>query len=91
MDSGKKFIQNTQASAVPLILFILSILVCGALYTLFFLEVALPNLKYLIPDSDSKTFILMGIYAIPIIITLVGVICLIKEGQKDNMARGYYR
>ena len=85
----RKLIKNNQASAIPLILFVLTIVTCGALYTLFFVEVAYPSLLYLIPDSASKTFIMMGMYAIPLIIILIGVFSLIKEGVKENWRTGY--
>lgn len=80
----RKLLENNQGSAVPIIIFITVILVCGALYTLFFIEVGFPifdNDDYL-PDSEYKTLIMMGIYSLPLIILLVGIFCLIKEGQK---------
>lgn len=88
----RKITSNNYASAVPLILFILTILSCGALYTLFFVEVAYPSLLYMIPDSDSKTFIMMGMYAIPLFILLIGVFAVIKEGIKESWRSGggYY-
>ncbi len=90
MDFYKKrdIFKDTDASAVPLLLFLLTIIVCGALYTLFFLEIAIPLLSYLIPSSDSKTFIMMIIWAMPMIITIVGMISLIKAGQKQTIG-GY--
>lgn len=78
----KKFIMDNNASVVPIILFILTIFGCGALYTLFFTEIALPTFSYMIPDSDSKTYILMGIYALPLFILIVGVFALLKDGLK---------
>ena len=87
-ETPRSIIKNTDASAVPLLLFILTIIVVGALYTLFFLEVGLPFLKPLIPASDSKTFILMIVYALPMIITIVGVLSLIKEAQKKTIRGG---
>ncbi len=76
------FSGNTIGSAVPLLTFIATILICGALYSLFFIEVAFPELRSLIPDSDSKTLIMMGIYGLPLIIAVIGVFCLLKVGQK---------
>jgi len=78
----REFIKNNYGSPVPIMLFLMTIIACGALYTLFFVEVAFPNLLNFIPDSDSKTFIMMGMYAIPLIVLIVGVFCLIKEGVK---------
>ena len=86
----RSIIKNNHASAVPLILFILTILSCGALYTLFFVEVAYPSLLYMVPDSDSKTFIMMGMYAIPLFVLLIGVLSLIKAGIKESWrGQGY--
>jgi hypothetical protein len=79
---------DNQASVVPVILFILTIIGAGGLYTLFFLEVALPELGYLIPASDSKTFIFMCIYALPLVIIVVGVFSLLKEGLKRSIYGG---
>ena len=75
-------------SVVPLILFFLVIFGAGALYTLFFTEVALPLVDGLVPASDSKTFIFMVIYALPMIILIVGVFSLLKEGLKRSIYGG---
>jgi len=80
--------QDNIGSVVPLILFILTIFGCGALYTLFFTEFALPTLSSFIPASDSKTFIFMLIYALPLIILIVGVLSLLKEGLKRTIYGG---
>jgi len=85
----RKISLNSNASAAPIILFILTILVCGGLYTLFFIEVAIPSLGSYVPASDSKTFIMMGIYAIPLITAIIGVFSLIKAGQKRTLGGGY--
>ena len=73
---------NNYGSAIPVILFVLTIFSLGALYHFLFIEIALPTLSYLIPTSDAKDFIIMGIYAIPAIILLIGVAWLIKTGIK---------
>jgi len=75
------------ASIVPIILFVLTIVVIGALYTLFFIEIGIPTFTSWIPASDSKTFIMMLIYAMPVIILLVGAISLVREGMKRE---GFY-
>jgi hypothetical protein len=83
----RKLNEDINASAVPIILFVVTLLVCGALYTLFFIEVGFPlfnNPEYL-PDSDTKTLIMMGIYGLPLIIVVVGVFCMIKAGQKRHI------
>ena len=80
---------NTDASAVPMILYVLTIVGCGGLYTLFFIEVFFPTVSVLIPASEPKTFIMMCFYAIPLIILIVGVIAVIKAGLKrDSMYGG---
>ena len=85
----RKITKNNNASAVPLLLFIMTILSCGALYTLFFVEVAYPSLLYMIPDSESKTFIMMGMYAIPLFVLLIGVFSVIKSGLKRDYNEVY--
>lgn len=77
---------NNNYGVTNLLLFIITIFGCGALYTLFFLEIALPSFESMIPASDSKTFIMMGIYGLPLIILIVGVFSLIRSGLK----RGVY-
>jgi len=84
----RSIIENNKASAVPVILFVMTIIVCGALYTLFFYEVGFPMLKGFIPASDGKTFIMMFLYAIPLFILLIGVISLLKAGIKRTIG-GY--
>jgi hypothetical protein len=81
----RSIIENSKASAVPVILFVLTIIVCGALYTLFFYEVGFPLLRGYIPASDSKTFIMMLLYAIPIFVLVIGVISLLKAGVKRDI------
>lgn len=80
----RELITNKDGSAVPLILFFVTIFACGALYTLFFIEIGLPMFSHYIPSSDAKTFILMCIYALPLIILIVGVIALLQAGLKRN-------
>lgn len=75
---------SNEASAIPLILFFVTIFSVGALYTLFFLEIGLPELTYLVPASDSKTFIIMLMYALPLFIIVVGLISVLKEALKPK-------
>jgi hypothetical protein len=82
----KKFLSNLDGSAVPVILFVLAIIVCGALYTLFFVEIGIPEFDSYTSSGDPKTFIMMCIYAIPGIILVVGVICLVKTGLKREVS-----
>ena len=79
---------DDDGSVVPVVLFILSIFGCGALYTLFFLEVGLPTFSGWIPDSDAKTFILMLVYAIPLAIVVIGVLALLISGLKSRVFYG---
>ena len=78
----RPLLDNTIASAVPLILYVVTILVCGALYTLFFLEIFYPLFLYMVPASDSKVVITMVFYAIPLLVVLVGVVSIIRSGLK---------
>ena len=83
----RNFGRNTNGSAVPLILFIVTIIGVGAIYTLLFLFTAQPLFEGYIPDSDAKTFILMIMYAAPGIVLITGVISLLLSGLKRQ---GYY-
>ena len=80
----RRLIKDQDASAVPLILFFLTIFGCGALYTLLFIEIGLPTFSHYIPNGDAKTFILMCIYAIPLFVLVVGVISLLLSGLKRD-------
>jgi len=81
----RKFSENQQASAVPLILFVITLVACGALYTLFFIEIGFPTFDEYLPANDTTTFIKMLIYAIPLLITIVGAISLILSGLKREV------
>ena len=87
----KKIISNNEASAVPLILFYLTIFACGGLYTFFFIEFGQPTFNSWIPDSDAKTFIMMCIYAIPLFIIITGILSLLISGLKYNWTGGPIR
>lgn len=84
----RKLKDNNYASPVPIALFFLTLFVCGALYTLLFVEVGLPLMESWIPASAAKTLIITGIYAIPIIISVVGVLALLLSGLKRNWTPG---
>ena len=84
----RKILGNNNASAVPIILFVLAIVGCGALYTLFFIFVGYPYIDTLGLNDTTTTSLMMTLfYAIPMIILIVGVISLIKAGLK----RGVYQ
>lgn len=78
----RPIIHNNQASAIPIILFIMTIIICGALYSLFFVEIGFPLLTSYIPNGDSKTFIMMCLYAIPLFVIIIGVFSLLLAGLK---------
>lgn len=82
----RSILNDEQGSAVPVILYILTIFGVGALYTLFFIEIGVPSFLSYVPASSSRTFIMMCIYAIPLFVLVVGSISLIKSGLK----RGVY-
>jgi len=78
----KPILKDNNASAIPIILFLITIFGCGALYTLLFIEIGYPIFQPMIPASDSKVFIMMCMYAIPLFLLLIGVISLINAGLK---------
>lgn len=86
----RKLIKDYSGSVVPPILFILCIFGGGALYTLFFIEIGIPvmNAWFPVESSDSKTYIFMIIYSIPIIITLVLLGALFLSGLKKQIPGG---
>lgn len=83
----KKLLNDNIGSVVPPLLFLLSLIGGGALYTLFFIEIGIPimNAWFPVPESDSKTFIFMIIYAIPIFITITALFALWLNGLKRNL------
>ena len=81
----KKFLNNDQGNAVPILLFLATIISVGALYTLFFIYIFFPGISPLVPASDSKTLIMMFLYAIPLVVMVVGVISLIMAGLKRDV------
>jgi len=81
----RKFKDNNYGSVVPVVLFIVTIVGCGALYTLFFIEIAIPEFGPLVPNSDSKVYIMMVFYAIPLFIILVGAAALLIKGLKRDI------
>lgn len=84
--------KDEHASAIPVILFILTIFVTGALYTLFFIEIGFPLLDMIpVPTSPSRTLIMSLIYGIPLIVLIVGIISLwISAMKKDFYYPGGY-
>ena len=84
----RKLIDNTDADVAPLLLFVLTILVAGALYSLFFLEIGYPAFNHLIPDSDAKTFVLMCMYSLPLFVIIVGLFSLFKSALKESFVGG---
>ena len=80
----RKLISDSYASAVPLILFVLTIFGAGALYTLLIIEVGQPIFDQYIVAGDVKTFVMMIIYGIPVFILVVGTIALIRTGLKQE-------
>jgi len=81
----KQIINDTRASAIPVILYVLGIIGAGALYTLLIIEIGQPTFDSYIPSGDVKTFVMMMIYGIPLFILVVGVIALIRSGLKREV------
>ena len=66
----------------------------GAFYSLMFIEIGIPTFEDMIPDSSAKTVFMMMIYAIPLFVTLIGMIALFREALKEKFIGGmggYYR
>ena len=84
----RSLIRDNNGSAVPVILFVVTLIAVGALYTLLFIEICIPTLGGYIPASDSKTLIMMFIYAMPLTVLLVGIVSLMLAGVKRNQGVG---
>jgi uncharacterized membrane protein (DUF373 family) len=82
-------LNNETHAAVEILYYVITIFVCGALYSLLFIGIAFPIFKNFIPDSDTKTLMMMFFYGLLGIILIVGVIALIIEGIKRNRNAGY--
>lgn len=80
-----KIRDDDNASAVPIVLFLVTIFGCGALYTLLFIQFGIGFFGSMVPASDSKTFILMLIYAMPLLVLMIGMVSLIREGLKRSV------
>lgn len=80
-----KIRDDDNASAVPIVLFLVTIFGCGALYTLLFIQFGIGFFGSMVPASDSKTFILMMIYAMPLLVLMIGMVSLIREGLKRSV------
>ena len=79
---NKVFMQDTDASAVPLILIIATILICGALFSLLFIEIAFPLLSGYIPAGDAKNMVMMLMRAIPLFLLFGGIGAAVIAGIK---------
>ena len=79
----RRFSDDTFA-AVELLYYVITIFVCGALYSLLFIGIAFPIFSVFILASDSKTLLMMFFYGLLGIILITGVIALIVEGIKKN-------
>lgn len=87
----RKLIQNEHASISPLVFFVLTIIGFGLLYTITFIWILIPEIAPLIPASDAKTFIMMCIYGMPLIVMVVGTIALIRKALRDRAYEEGYR
>ena len=75
-------------SVIPLMLFILTIITAGALYSLLFITIGFETFSSYIPDGQYKTIILLMFRAIPGIVLIVGVIALLISGLKRRVTAG---
>ncbi|MBD3263564.1 MAG: hypothetical protein GF375_00495 [Candidatus Omnitrophica bacterium] len=78
---------NNEANVSIIAIYLMTIISLGALYTLLFLEFAIPNLGPLIPDDlgTFKTATLTIMYAIPLIITVVCSLAVLKNALKREV------
>jgi len=83
-----KVSRNNHGSVIPLMLFILTIITAGALYSLLFITVGFETFSSYIPDGQYKTIILLMFRAIPGIVLIVGVIALLISGLKRRATAG---
>ena len=83
----RKIIGNSNASVVPILIWVAVIIVCGLLYSILFIEVGFPAIESLIPDTDSKVFIMMLLYALPAIVLFVSGIAAIKNARGGYVYR----
>jgi len=89
MEKNMKLRSLSEAyAAVEILTYVITIFACGALYSLLFLGIAFPVFKAFVPDSDTKTLMMMFFYGLLGIILIVGVIALIVEGIKRNRNEG---
>lgn len=81
LETLRSFIDNEEADAIPLILYVMGVIVGGALYTLFFIYIA-PSFYGLIPASVYRVLFLGILYFIPLLILFIGILSMIKAGLK---------
>jgi len=81
---------DDNASIIPVMFFIITIIVVGALFSMFFIEIGFPLVDNQIPIADSpyKTFITYVIRAIPLFVVVVGSISLFIVGLKRGWITG---
>lgn len=79
---------NTEGDVIPLLLYFLTIIGVGGLYSLLFLEIGYPAFLSYIPESDAKVVIMMCLYAIPLFVILVGLLSMLKTGLKHSFYKG---
>ena len=73
------------SGAVPVLLFIITIIAAGALYTLLFITIFYKVFAVLIPDSVFKSVIVWGaFYYAPIVIIVVGILWVVQMGLKES-------
>jgi hypothetical protein len=82
-------LSDANNAAVEILTYVITIFVCGALYSLLFIGIAFPVFRAFVPDSDSKTLMMMFFYGLLGIILLVGAIALIREGIMKNRNQGW--
>jgi len=84
----RKLISNTDALS-NILIYILTIFSCGALYSLLFIDFGFPEMSSWIPETPTKILMMTLFRAIPGIIMLVCMFGLIREGIKKTRQEGY--
>jgi len=84
-------VTNNQGNVSIIAIYILSLIGLGGLYTLFFLEFAIPNLAPHIPAvfDTYKTVILMFLWGIPFFITFIFSLAVLKNALKRHELGGF--
>ena len=85
----RRILFNDYASVNPILLFLMTLVVTGLLYSLLFTQVFFPFFDSMIPASDSKVYLYMLFYAMPLFIVVVGMISVFQAALKKSRYEEY--